>query len=120
MKTRIACAAFAACAFAAAVQAAPRGEGSFDFRLAPGRGEEVCLKLAAGETLDWRFSADAPLAFNLHWHAGSDVFFGAREAAVAEAAGRWRAEHADTYCLMWTAPAGAAVRVVGEALRGAS
>lgn len=117
MKTRIALAALAACWLLDATFAAPRGEGDFDFQLGAGRSEEVCVTLAAGQSLEWRFTAAAPLAFNLHWHRGAAVFYGERSAAVAEAAGRWRAEHADTYCLMWTAPASATLRVQGEARR---
>lgn len=96
--------------------AAPLGEGPFDLELAPGRSAEACVALAAGASVDWRFTAATPLAFNLHWHQGEKVFYAERHDA-AEAAGRFRAEHPATYCLMWTAPAGPAVRLTGELRR---
>jgi hypothetical protein len=97
--------------------AAGSGEGDFDFTLAPGAMEEICFKLAAQEAVQWRYTADAPADFNLHWHEGKAVHMPVQREAAREDAGRFVAERAEDYCLMWTARA-APVRIRGRMDRG--
>ena len=87
---------------------------SFDLPIRAGKVEEVCMPLKAGTTLQWRFSADAPVDFNLHHHVGKDVVMPLDLKAVAAHAGRQTIDRNNDWCLMWTAPKAAAARVRGH------
>ena len=68
-----------------------------------GKVAEPCLKLAAGERLDFSFSAAAPLDFNIHYHTSDDrVFFPVQSKAVSSREGTYIAPVTRDYCLMWT------------------
>ena len=103
-------------AVAALPATAARGVGDFEFTLAAGKVEEICMKLEPREAVQWRFAADAPVDFNLHWHEGKAVHMPVRRDATREDAGRFAAPHAEDYCLMWTALA-APVRESGRVER---
>jgi hypothetical protein len=102
---------------AGAAGAAAPGLGDFEFTLAPGQVEEICLRLEPRDGVQWRFSAESPVDFNLHWHEGRAVHLPVRHDAVREHAGSFVAPHGDDYCLMWTALA-APVRISGRVERG--
>ena len=74
---------------------------SYEYTLTGMSLDELCVKLAAGELLRYRFRASAPVDFNIHHHRGKDVFYPVRQAGVREAEGTFRAAEADDYCLMW-------------------
>ena len=95
--------------------AAARPAGNFEFELEPRAIEEICAKLEAGQVFAWRFEADATLDFNLHWHQGKEVHFAEQRAAVRTGQGEWTAPQAETYCLMWTAPANSKLKLKGWA-----
>ena len=64
---------------------------------------EPCLKMAAGERLEFSFSASAPVGFNIHYHELDDsVHFPVHSDAIASRAGIYIAPLSRTYCLMWT------------------
>ena len=79
-------------------------EGGFErtVPVPPGRFAEACGPLPAGQAVDWRFEASAPLDFNVHFHVGPDVRYPARQAAVRQASGTLEAPLAQDYCWMWT------------------
>jgi hypothetical protein len=83
------------------VFAAESDYGPFAFELRPNSFEERCFKLESGQSLRYRFSATQPLDFNIHHHRGNDVFYPVKKANVRERNDRFRAKHADGYCLMW-------------------
>lgn len=72
--------------------------------IAAGRIDEICFDARAGETIRWRFSADVPVAFNLHHHVGQKVVMPVDLTGVKAHEGRHVAEVANHWCLMWTAP----------------
>lgn len=69
--------------------------------IAPGRFEEPCIPMAAGDRLDYEFRASAPLDFNLHYHE-AEVYYPVDERGVAAREGSYVAPRPQTYCLMWT------------------
>ncbi len=71
-------------------------------QVAPGKLVEVCGALPAGTTVAWRFTAGAPLDFNIHYHEGKDVRYPARQAQQARAEGELAVASAQDYCWMWT------------------
>ena len=71
------------------------------------------MKLGVGDTLNWRFDADAPVAFNVHHHLGKEVKMPVDVKAARRHEGRLVADHANDWCLMWTAAQGAPARVKG-------
>lgn len=70
--------------------------------VAPGRLVEVCGALPAGATVAWRFTASAPLDFNIHYHEGKSVHYPVRQAHQAQADGELVSATAQDYCWMWT------------------
>jgi hypothetical protein len=84
----------------------------FHVDIAPGRVGEVCMSLAEGATLRWRFTATAPLDFNLHEHVDGKVLMPVERKAVTADASERRIDQRNDWCLMWTAPAGARAATV--------
>jgi hypothetical protein len=103
----------AAAMLALAQIGATAAETSRQLSIAAGKVDEVCLPLRAGQTLHWRFDADAALDFNLHHHLGKQVLMPVERRAVRADEGRHRIDQDNDWCLMWTAAKdrGARVRV---------
>ncbi len=68
----------------------------------PGKIEESCMLMAAGERLEFSFSVNTPLDFNIHYHDDEKVHFPVSESALSEWKGVYIAPHKQHYCLMWT------------------
>ena len=102
-----------AAALAIATLAAHARETPIHLAIAPGKVGEVCMPLAAGDTLAWRFKASAALDFNLHQHVDKEVLMPVERKAVASDRARHTVERANEWCLMWTAPAGQRITVQG-------
>ena len=79
-------------------------DGSFAHQstVAPGKFAEVCGKLPASISVRWDFEASAPLDFNIHYHAGKDVVFPSKMAAMATANDTLQTSLAQDYCWMWS------------------
>jgi hypothetical protein len=99
----LACAAFTATA----------RETPIHLAIAPGKAGEVCMPLAAGDTLAWRFKASAALDFNLHQHVGDAVLTPVERKGVAADRSTHTVERANEWCLMWTAPPARTASVQG-------
>lgn len=106
-----------ALALAAVPAYAGQGEGAYSLKLAGKAFDERCLKLAAGEALRYRFSASAPVDFNIHYHRGKDVFYPVKQTAVTHSNGAFRADADDDYCLMWEHAAAGTATVEGTVER---
>ena len=72
--------------------------------IAPGKVAEVCMPLAEGDTLRWRFKASVALDFNLHHHVDKAVFMPVDRKAVKADSGEQSIDRRNEWCLMWTAP----------------
>ena len=84
----------------------------------PARGfEEHCIRLDAGERIQYRFGANGEVDFNIHYHRGSEVHYPVKATASRSADATFTAPHADTYCLMWERKGEGAVRVDGAVER---
>jgi len=100
--------------FAAATAGAAEGEGAYSIRV-KGRGfDERCVRLDAGESIRYRFSADVPVDFNIHFHRGKEVFYPVEARASRAADASFTAPHADTYCLMWERAGDGAATIDGS------
>ena len=71
--------------------------------LPPFQVHEECVKLARGDRLDFTFSAEAPLKFNIHYHEGNAVIMPVSRDNVRADSGDFTALIAQDYCLMWEA-----------------
>lgn len=89
----------------------------FVFDIAPGKFDEHCLKIEAGEAIRWRFLATGVVDFNIHHHRGKDVLYPVRRERIERASGSFGARAADDYCLMWTNKGSAAIHVRGSVER---
>ncbi|HKU87264.1 MAG TPA: hypothetical protein VJV77_13095 [Casimicrobiaceae bacterium] len=70
--------------------------------IAPGKFAELCTKLSAGSEVQWSFAADAPLDFNIHYHAGNRVEYPAKADGSRRESGVLVVPQAQDYCWMWT------------------
>lgn len=102
-------------AAAAVLPAAEAADVTLAMTVAPGKFDEHCLRLEAGEAIAWRFTATGAVDFNIHLHQGDKVLYPVRRDGVTRASGTFRARLAEDYCLMWTNRGAAAVRVRGTA-----
>ena len=89
--------------------------GPFSAAIKPGGFDERCLRLEAGEAIDYDFRADRAIDFNIHYHRGRDVFYPVRLSQVtAVGPQRFVAPAADDYCLMWENRGSAAAQIDGR------
>jgi hypothetical protein len=110
MTTRCAAAAGCFCALALAVSACasetirpgtPRevtGQRINPFEL-----HEECVRMVPGDLLVYRFAAQRPVAFNIHYHEGKTVIMPVLRDDVTADDGTFRPLVAQDYCLMWEA-----------------
>ena len=87
------------------------GRYARSLNIAPGKFAELCGALAAGTSVPWRFEADQPLDFNIHFHLDKDVRYPARADQVRRADGTLAADAAQAYCWMWTNKSAAVANV---------
>lgn len=87
-----------------AAPAAHAAERPIEMTIAPGQIDEICVPVKVGETIHWRFTADVPVAFNLHHHIGKKVVMPVQLKRITGHEGKHTAEVASQWCLMWTAP----------------
>jgi hypothetical protein len=77
---------------------------TFEKRLTvpPGKFAELCTDLKRGRAVDWRFQAEAPTDFNIHYHYFRQIKYPERHKAIKDANGRLRVGMDQSYCWMWT------------------
>ena len=68
----------------------------------PGKVLEVCGKLPASQKVQWKFEADTPLKFNVHYHMGKDIVYPSKLEAVKVAHGVLETQTEQSYCWMWS------------------
>jgi hypothetical protein len=81
-----------------------KGEARYEkmHTIAPGKFAEVCTRLGAGSEVQWAFTADAAVDFNIHYHVGDRVEYAAKTEGSRRAAGTTTASTPQDYCWMWT------------------
>jgi hypothetical protein len=67
--------------------------------------QEECAHLDTGDRLDYSFSADTPVGFNIHYHDAGAIVEPIVRDAVTEDSGVFVVALAQDYCLMWQAGA---------------
>ena len=63
---------------------------------------EVCGPLHQGQVIDWSFQASAALDFNIHYHAGDEVVYPAKQEGKTELAAQLEVPLDQTFCWMWS------------------
>jgi hypothetical protein len=105
----------AALALAAPAFAASEGKpGPFTHTLKPGDIVEDCVKLKAGQSREFSWTSDAPVDFNIHWHEGEKVEYGAQLQKSWKGKGRFTAARDQDYCWMWTGRKDNGAVVIGD------
>ena len=79
--------------------------------VAPGKFAEVCGTLMPGQAVAWSFTADRPMDFNVHYHAGKQVVFPAKQDGASRAEGLLEVRLRQDYCWMWTNKGASPARV---------
>ena len=108
MKTHILVAALAAIAASTATAAAtdirwsPSDTFEHTATIAPGKGAEVCGKIEPRLPVDWRFSADGPLSFNIHRHSDAEITYAMKSYLTREQNGKFSPTFNFEWCWMWT------------------
>ncbi|MCX9158173.1 hypothetical protein OPU71_18780 [Niveibacterium sp. 24ML] len=69
--------------------------------LLPGKGHEDCRLLDAGQGMAYRFTADAPLEFNVHRHDGETVISPVQIARAKALDAIFDADVRAEWCWMW-------------------
>lgn len=64
---------------------------------------EECLRLDAGKSRRFEWSADGPVDFNIHFHQGDKVTYPVKVDGRKKGGGRFTASLGEDYCWMWTA-----------------
>jgi hypothetical protein len=108
LSTALGCFALFANAHAAVTDIRWTDAGTFaqTLAVAPGKAAEVCGEIDPKDTIAWKFSADAPLEFNIHRHAWKDVIYATRSFATRELSGKFDSSFTHKgrheWCWMWT------------------
>lgn len=99
----IACAAIAGTAYAQLVELklAPGEAVEKRLTVAPGKFTELCIPVKKGRAVGWRFQADGPTDFNIHYHYFKQVKYPERRKNVREASGRLAVGLDQDYCWLW-------------------
>ena len=64
------------------------------------------------EQLEYAFTANAGLRFNIHYHVGDKVIYPLPEQLIAKKKGLFKPVSRREYCLMWVNPTAAPVELV--------
>lgn len=103
MRGAIACLVLLAPVAASAATPAASGERAFSHTLKPGGIAEECLRMDAGRSRTFHWTADGPVDFNIHYHQGKDVSYPVKLNGQQEGRGMFTAKAGEDYCWMWTA-----------------
>jgi len=71
--------------------------------LSPYGVHEECRTLEPGDRLDYRFSASAPVAFNIHYHDGNAIVIPMSHDDVTSDSGIFHPALSEDFCLTWQA-----------------
>ena len=74
-----------------------------ELKINPFELHEECVKMVPGDWLVYRFSAQRPVAFNIHYHEGKTVIMPVAKDNVTMDDATFRPLIAQEYCLMWEA-----------------
>jgi hypothetical protein len=88
--------------------------------IAPYAIQEQCVHLAIGDRLDYDFTANEPVDFNIHYHEGRAVVSPIVRDKVRQDSGLFVPLFAQDYCLMWEAGAAGALLDYRISLRPAA
>ncbi len=69
--------------------------------LRPQKIKEACFDLEQGQKVQFQFSSEYPLDFNLHFHQGDQVDYPFKFQSINNIDESFRAKVKATYCLMW-------------------
>jgi hypothetical protein len=72
-------------------------------RINPFELHEECMQMVPGDRLVYRFAAQRPVSFNIHYHEGKSVILPVSRNDVTADDGTFRPLVAQDYCLMWEA-----------------
>ncbi len=83
----------------------------------PGKAAEVCGTIEPRLPVEWRFTANGPLTFDIHRHSGSEVIYATRSFMTRELNGRFSPTFNFDWCWMWSNESEAPVTVRVELKR---
>jgi hypothetical protein len=72
-------------------------------RINPFELHEECLRMAPGDWLVYRFTAQRPVDFNIHYHEGKTLIMPVSRDDTTQEDGTFRPLVAQDYCLTWEA-----------------
>ena len=93
---------FVLCGLTTAAFAQTPAPTKFRHEIKPGKIEEECRAVAAGTKTEYRFSASAPVAFNVHFHKGNAVEYPVKVEVTNGERGTFTAPSPEEFCWMWT------------------
>ena len=72
-----------------------------ELNVPPGGHAELCGPLRSGQQVQWRFEADAPVDFDLHYHMGQANTSPAFLRGASQVQGTLQVSVDESYCWMW-------------------
>ncbi len=78
---------------------------------------ETCIDMSEGESIEYSFKSDQPVAFNLHFHDGFNDQFPVQLDGISYQVGRFAAEIDQFYCLAWSNPHDGSTTLTYEIIR---
>jgi hypothetical protein len=73
---------------------------------------ERCIELKQGESLMYSFTSDAPVNFDMHYHADGKTRYPLKKDSVSEHRGTFTARSPHEYCLYWNNPTDQPLEIV--------
>ena len=94
--------------------AQPSPPSTFRHQIKPGKIAEECRVLEAGARVAYRYTASAPVPFNVHFHKGNTVAYPVKIESSAGEDATFTAPSSEDYCWMWANTGSSDVTVEGS------
>ncbi|MCZ6831744.1 MAG: hypothetical protein O7F73_19555 [Gammaproteobacteria bacterium] len=78
------------------------GQLEREVNIEAGKIEEPCFAMALADRLEYEFSSDEALDFNLHYHQGNAIFFPVERKNIHQHEAVFVSTGSRKYCLMWS------------------
>ncbi len=65
---------------------------------------ERCIEFGAGKKIEFNFSSQQAVNFDVHYHPGNSIAFKIKKDNIRELSDAFTSEAASTYCFTWSNP----------------
>jgi hypothetical protein len=65
---------------------------------------ERCIEFGAGKKVEFNFTSQHPVNFDVHYHPGNSIAFAIKKENIKELSDGFTSDAADHYCFTWANP----------------